>query len=93
MTVHRSLQPPGWPRPKGYANGIVAQGRTVWTGGIIGWEQQAISPKIVEPDLVGPQGIEHWRKAAVREDLARQNVVALQLRLVSWRLAAIDRAK
>jgi enamine deaminase RidA (YjgF/YER057c/UK114 family) len=37
MTVHRVLLPPGWPRPKGYANGIVARGTTVWTGGVVGW--------------------------------------------------------
>ncbi len=31
------LQPPGWPRPRGYANGIAAQGRLVFTAGVIGW--------------------------------------------------------
>ncbi len=34
------LQPPGWPRPKGYANGISAQGRTIYTAGMIGWDEQ-----------------------------------------------------
>jgi enamine deaminase RidA (YjgF/YER057c/UK114 family) len=34
------LQPPGWPRPKGYSNGIAAQGRLVFTAGIIGWDEQ-----------------------------------------------------
>ncbi len=38
MTVHTALLPPGWPRPKGYANGIAARGTTVWTGGIVGWD-------------------------------------------------------
>ena len=32
------LQPPGWPRPKGYSNGISASGRLVVTGGIVGWK-------------------------------------------------------
>ena len=41
-TVHRILQPPGWPRPKGYANGIVAQGRLVFTGGLVGWNEDGI---------------------------------------------------
>ncbi len=37
------LQPPGWPRPKGYANGISATGRMIFTAGVIGWnEQEAI---------------------------------------------------
>ena len=39
MTVHRSLLPPGWPRPRGYANAIAARGLTVFTGGLVGWNQ------------------------------------------------------
>lgn len=38
MTLHRTLLPPGWPRPKGYSNGIVARGTTIWTGGVVGWD-------------------------------------------------------
>ena len=34
------LQPPGWIPPKGYSNGIVAQGRQVFIGGQIGWDGQ-----------------------------------------------------
>ena len=33
------LQPPGWPRPKGYSNGISASGRTIFTAGIVGWDE------------------------------------------------------
>ncbi len=36
------LQPPGWPRPKGYSNGIAANGRTIFTAGVIGWNEQEI---------------------------------------------------
>ena len=32
------LQPSGWPMPKGYANGMAADGRIVVTGGAIGWD-------------------------------------------------------
>jgi enamine deaminase RidA (YjgF/YER057c/UK114 family) len=32
------LQPAGWPAPKGYANGMAADGRLVVTGGVIGWD-------------------------------------------------------
>ncbi|MDQ7019707.1 MAG: RidA family protein [Robiginitomaculum sp.] len=35
--MKRILQPTSWKRPKGYANGIVAEGRTVFTAGLIGW--------------------------------------------------------
>ena len=34
------LQPPGWPRPKGYANGIAASGRMVFTAGVVGWNAE-----------------------------------------------------
>jgi enamine deaminase RidA (YjgF/YER057c/UK114 family) len=34
------LQPSGWPAPKGYANGMAADGRLVLTGGVIGWDSQ-----------------------------------------------------
>ena len=33
----RALLPPGWPRPKGYANGISARGRLIATAGVVGW--------------------------------------------------------
>jgi enamine deaminase RidA (YjgF/YER057c/UK114 family) len=32
------LQPKGWPRPSGYANGMAARGRLVVTGGMVGWD-------------------------------------------------------
>lgn len=34
------LQPPGWPAPKGYANGLVGEGRLVVIGGQIGWDTE-----------------------------------------------------
>lgn len=34
------IQPEGWPRPKGYANGIVATGRTLYVGGQVGWDTE-----------------------------------------------------
>ena len=33
------LQPPDWPRPKGYSNGIAAQGKMVFVAGQIGWDR------------------------------------------------------
>ena len=38
------LQPSGWPTPKGYANGMAADGRLVVTGGVIGWDNQGDLP-------------------------------------------------
>lgn len=43
------LQPPHWPRPKGYSNGIAATGRTVFVSGMIGWDANG---NIVSSDFV-----------------------------------------
>lgn len=34
------LQPPHWPRPKGYANGVAVRGRQVFVAGMIGWDAE-----------------------------------------------------
>lgn len=36
----QTLLPPGWPRPRGYANGVTARGRMVFVAGMIGWDAQ-----------------------------------------------------
>jgi enamine deaminase RidA (YjgF/YER057c/UK114 family) len=42
------LQPSGWPIPKGYANGMAADGRLVVTGGVIGWDARGrLAPDFV----------------------------------------------
>jgi enamine deaminase RidA (YjgF/YER057c/UK114 family) len=46
----RALLPPGWPRPKGYSNGISARGRLIFTAGIIGWDA---SERFASADLAG----------------------------------------
>jgi len=38
------LQPAGWPRPKGYSNGVMAQGRMVFVAGMIGWDAEGRFP-------------------------------------------------
>jgi enamine deaminase RidA (YjgF/YER057c/UK114 family) len=45
-----TLQPPGWPRPRGYANGIAAEGRLVFVAGQIGWDETGAFPAA---DLAG----------------------------------------
>src|SRR5512142_1727313 len=44
----RTLQPSGWPKPKGYANGMTADGRIVVTGGVIGWDAE----EKLQPDFI-----------------------------------------
>jgi enamine deaminase RidA (YjgF/YER057c/UK114 family) len=48
----RTLQPPGWPRPRGYANGVAADagGTLVFVAGQIGWDETGAFP---DADLTG----------------------------------------
>ena len=46
----RALLPPGWPRPRGYANAISARGRFILTAGLVGWDEEE---RFVAPDLAG----------------------------------------
>lgn len=39
------LNPAGWPQPKGYANGIKARGEMVFTGGMVGWDENQQFPQ------------------------------------------------
>jgi enamine deaminase RidA (YjgF/YER057c/UK114 family) len=36
----RSLQPDGWTPPRGYANGVAAEGRMVFVAGQVGWNRR-----------------------------------------------------
>jgi enamine deaminase RidA (YjgF/YER057c/UK114 family) len=38
------LQPAGWPRPRGYSNGMVASGRSIFVSGQIGWDENGRFP-------------------------------------------------
>jgi enamine deaminase RidA (YjgF/YER057c/UK114 family) len=46
----QTLNPEGWPRPSGYANGVVATGRLVVLAGQIGWNPETM--KFESDDLV-----------------------------------------
>ena len=43
------LQPAGWARPIGYANGVAARGKMIFVAGQIGWNEQC---KFESDDLV-----------------------------------------
>ena len=45
----RTLLPDGWPRPRGYANGVSARGRQIFVAGQIGWDA---SGQLVGNDMV-----------------------------------------
>ena len=72
------LQPPGWPRPKGYSNGISARGRTIYTAGVIGWdeEERIVSPRL---DLQFGQALRNI-VAIIAEDGAKpEHIVRLTI--------------
>ena len=39
------LNPPNWPRPRGYANGVSASGRMIFTAGVVGWDENESFPE------------------------------------------------
>jgi len=45
------LQPEGWPQPRGYANGIMARGRMLVTGGVVGWDETGVFPAGLLPQV------------------------------------------
>ena len=40
--MKQALLPEGWPRPKGYANGVAASGRQIFIAGMIGWDAHGV---------------------------------------------------
>jgi len=42
MRMNEALLPEGWPRPKGYANGVAASGRQIHVAGQVGWDPQGV---------------------------------------------------
>jgi len=42
MSDMEVILPPGWPRPRGYSNGVAASGRMLFIAGMIGWDAQGV---------------------------------------------------
>jgi enamine deaminase RidA (YjgF/YER057c/UK114 family) len=40
--MNEALLPEGWPRPKGYANGVAARGRQIYVAGQVGWDPSGV---------------------------------------------------
>jgi len=47
----RVLNPEGWPRPKGFSNGVAAEGTSVFVAGQIGWNP--VEEKFETDDFAG----------------------------------------
>ncbi len=48
--THQSVQPEGWVRPRGYSNAVLAEGRTLFIAGLVGWDE---NEKFVSDDFAG----------------------------------------
>ncbi len=72
------LQPAHWAKPKGYANGIEAKGRTIFVSGMIGWN--------AEGKLVSDSFVAQARQALknIVEVLAEANALPENLVRMTW---------
>ena len=70
------LNPPNWPRPKGYSNGISAKGRIVVTSGIVGWDENEI---FIEKDIAGQaaQAFENIMLILEKGEAKPENIVRM----------------
>lgn len=48
--THQIIQPDGWVQAKGYANGVLTEDGTLYTGGQIGWDKNQV---FVAKDFIG----------------------------------------
>lgn len=75
--MHRTLLPEGWPRPKGYANGIMAQGsQHIFCGGQIGWNKDEV---FEHADFVGQlrQALLNVRAVLAAADAGPEHMVRM----------------
>jgi enamine deaminase RidA (YjgF/YER057c/UK114 family) len=72
---HEMLQPPGWPAPKGYANGIKARGEFVFVGGMVGWDANEKFPKGFVPQA--KQALENILAVLVEGGARPEHVVRM----------------
>ena len=76
MTTAKTLQPPGWPRPKGYANGVSVRGRTIFVAGMIGWDA---NEQFASADLAGQarQALANIRAVLAEDGAGPEHIVRM----------------
>ena len=70
------LQPADWPKPRGYANGILAEGRLIFVGGMVGWDRSESFPSDDFVDQV-KQALENIVRVLAEADAGPQHIVRL----------------
>ncbi len=75
------LQPPNWPRPKGYSNGISARGRMIFTAGVVGWDENESFP---EYTLAGQfaRALMNTLEILAQDDAGPQHIVRMTVYVI-----------
>ena len=81
----RAVQPPGWPRPHGYSNGMAARGEIIAVAGQIGWDERGV--------LAGPGFAEQFERALANVAAVVRAAGAEMSDLVSLTIYVIDRVE
>jgi enamine deaminase RidA (YjgF/YER057c/UK114 family) len=70
------LLPEGWPRPRGYSNGVLAEGRQIFVAGQVGWDAQG---RFESLDLAGQvkQSLENVLAVLAAADARPEHIVRL----------------
>ncbi|TFW16270.1 RidA family protein [Massilia arenosa] len=78
------LQPPGWPRPRGYSNGVAASGRMVCVSGMVGWNAQC---EFETDDFAAQarQALEHVVAVLAEADAKPEHIVRMTWYVVDKR--------
>ncbi len=91
MDVMRILHPEGWPRPRGYSNGILAEGRLVFLAGQVGWDESQV---FRSDDLVAQvrQALKNTLAVLVEAGAGPEHVVRMTWYIIDKR-DYLDRSK
>lgn len=85
MSLLQFLRPRDWPRPSGYSDGVVAQGRLVFVAGQVGWDPREKSfPSTVLADQVG-QALRNVLAVLAEADARPEHIVRM-----TWYLTSRD---
>ena len=81
--VNTVLQPEGWPAPKGYGNGVMSDDGTIYTGGLVGWDENGKFPS-------GFVAQAHQTFRNIRDVLASAGAGPEHLTRLTWYVTSIE---
>jgi enamine deaminase RidA (YjgF/YER057c/UK114 family) len=84
LTQFQILLPEGWPRPPGYSNGVMAEGRQIFIAGQVGWDAQGRFRSTHMADQV-KQSLENILAILARAEAGPEHIVRL-----TWYITSRD---